>query len=115
MARRNGRKGDHLATDDYTGMTQYASKLKRDFWGSYAVHPLKRNLQEIATPLNDPRPVSLYRGPNYETVANCLAETAPLFVGLTNVPTNQNNAAIQALDLLPGIGEMEVGCTFIVY
>lgn len=114
MARRGGRKGDYLATDDLTGFTTFASKLKRDYWGNYAVRPLKRNLQEIAFPLNDPAPVSLYRGPNYESTPTCIAETSPIYVGLTTVFTNINNAAIQALNLSPAIPDMEIGCTFVV-
>lgn len=114
MARRAGRKGDYLATDDYTGFTHYASELKRDYWGSYAKRPLGRNLQEIASPLNDPEPVSFYRGPNYEATFACIGEIAPSFIGITSVRTNQNNAAFQALNLNPAIPDMEVGCTFIV-
>lgn len=114
MARRNGKKGTWLATDDYTGFTVYASKLKRDFWGNYAVKPLLRNLQEIASPLNDPQPVSFYRGPNYESFPPCGAEIAPRFVGNTTVPTNSDNMAFQALNLNPAIPDMEIGCTFIV-
>lgn len=115
MAPRYGRKGDHLATDDYTGFTTYASKLRKDFWGSYALNPLKRNLQEIASPLNDPRPVSLYRGPNYEITPDCVGDTAPLYVGNTTVPTNPNNMAFQVLNLDPAIPDMSVGCTFEVH
>lgn len=115
MARRNGRKGDHLATDDYTGFTVYASKLKRDYWGGLAVKPLLRNLQEIATPLNDPRPVDIYRGPNYELTPVCIAETAPIYVGLTSVKTNPDNMAFQYLQLDPGLGDMIIGCTFEVH
>lgn len=115
MARRHGRPGSHLATDDYTGFTVFAEKLRRDFWGALAVKPLERNLQEIASPLNDPRPVDIYRGPNYEDTSGCPGSTAPFFVGNTNVPTNQYTAAAQSLDLFPGIGQMEIGCTFIVY
>lgn len=115
MARRRGRKGDHLATDDYTGFTTYSSRLKKDYWGSYARSPLERNLQEISSPLSDPYPVELYRGPNYESSAPNVGYTAPLYVGLTNIPTNPDNAAIQALDLFPGIGEMIVGTSFLVY
>lgn len=112
MARRNGRKGDYLATDDYTGFTSYASELKRDYWGQFARKPLLRNLQEISSPLDDPAPVPFYRGPSYETSFACEGETAPAFVGLTNVPTNPNNAAFQALVLNPSIGSMSIGCTF---
>ena len=115
MARRKERLGDHLATDDYTGQTCYASQLQRDFWGSLAKHPLKRNLQEISSPLNDPAPVSVYRGPNYEDTSNCPGETAPLFIGNTNVPTRNISAAYQALNLDPGIGDAAIGCSFVVH
>lgn len=120
MARRNGRKNDHLATDDYTGFTVYASKLRRDFWGAEATRPLLRNLQEIAYPLNDPAPVSVYRGPNYEAWPyDAFGFIVPIDVGYTNVPTNRNNAAIQALALNPqnsqGIGGMQIGSNFQVF
>lgn len=114
MARRKGRPGDYLMTDDYTGFTHFASELKRDYWGQYAKKPLLRNLQEIATPFNDPAPVPVYRGPNYETFNTCDAELAPTFVGLTNVKTSNDNMAAQALNLDPAIPDMEIGCTFIV-
>lgn len=114
MARRNGRRGDYLMTDDYTGMTCYASQLREDYWGSYTRRPLKRNLQEVASPLNDPGQLEVYRGPSYETSNPCDGEIAPVYVGNTTVPTNPNNAAFQALSLNPGIGEMSISCTFIV-
>lgn len=114
MARRNGRRGDYLATDDYTGFTKYASELHRDYWGQMAHTPLIRNLQEIAFPLLDPAPVPFTRGPSYERSIPCDYEIAPQFVGNTNIPTNPNNAAFQALNLNPGIGTMTVGCTFVV-
>lgn len=114
MAWRAGRKGAWLATDDYTGFTEYASELKRDYWGAYAKKPLLRNLQEVASPLSDPYPVAFYRSSNYETSTPCLAEVAPTYVGNTNVPTSQNNAAFQALDLSPAIPNMEIGCDFII-
>lgn len=115
MARRSQRRGDHLATDDYTGFTVFASKLRRDFWGSLAVNPLKRNLQEISSPLNDPAPVNIYRAPNYEITPACVAETAPIYIGNTTVPTRQNNAAFAALNLSPAIPDMIIGCSFQVY
>lgn len=115
MVRRGGKKNNWLATDDYTGFTTYGTRLKRDFWGALAVKPLLRNLQEIATPLNDPAPIPFYRGPNYEASPPCDAELAPLYVGNTSVRTNTNNAVAQALDLSPAIPDMEIGCTFQVY
>ncbi len=122
MARRGGRKGAWLATDDYTGFTVFANKLKRDFWGSFAVNPLERNLQEISSPLNDPRPVEFYRGPNYEQGSDTMLYV-PMTVGNTVVPTSVQNAAIQTPGLFPnvanghiisGIGSARIGSTFIV-
>lgn len=115
MARRSGRKGEYLATDDYTGFTHYRSDLTYDYWGSLVKQPLLRNLQEISSPLNDPAPVPDYRGPDYEFTRTCIGETAPVFVGLTAVKTNNNNAAAQALNLNPSLGSMSVGCTFRVF
>lgn len=116
MARRKGKIGAWLATDDYTGFTVYASELKRDYWGSLAKNPLLRNLQEISTPLLDPAPVDIFRGPTYETYATeCVGGVAPLFIGTTNIPTGRNNAAFQAMNLHPGVGAQEVGCSLIVY
>lgn len=114
MARRNGRKGDYLATDDYTGETVYASKLKKDFWGNMAVQPLKRNLQEIASPLNDPYPIDFYRGPTYEKVVVCDLEVAPTYIGRTTRLT-PNYSAIQIMGWAPTLGQMSVGCTFRVF
>lgn len=114
MARRRAKLGDWLVTDDYTGFTVYASQVKKDYWGAMAVKPLKRNLQEIATPLGDPYGLPFYRASNYEYTAPCAGELAPTFVGNTTVPTNPNNMAFQVLDLSPAIPDMEIGCTFIV-
>lgn len=115
MARRQGRIGDYLCVDDYTGMTRYRSQLTYDYWGSLAVKPLLRNLQEISSPLNDPAPVPDVRGANYEFTRNCIGETAPEYVGLTLVKTSNKNAAAQALNLFPSLGTMSVGCTYEVF
>lgn len=111
MARRGGRRGDWLASDDYTGITCYGSELKRDYWGNMVKKPLLRNLQEIATPLGDPYPVKFYRGSTFEVTDPCEFEVSPAKVGLTNVPT-PNYSAIQVMGWNPGIGQMAVGCTF---
>lgn len=113
MARRNGRKGDYLASDDYYGTTVYASTLRRDYWGNMVQKPMLRNLQELASPLNDPYPVSFYRGPVYEQTTPCQFEVAPKYVGTTNIPTPPSFAA-QVMGWNPTIPNMSVGCTFIV-
>lgn len=112
--RRSQRRGDYLATDDTTGFTRYASQLRLDYWGNRTQIPLKRNLQEIAYPLDDPTPVPFTRGPSYELSRACVGEIAPSFVGNTSVPTNPDNAAFQALHLNPSIPFMAIGCSFVV-
>lgn len=112
MAWRSGRKGQWLATDDNSGITHYASELREGYYGEMAKKPLLRNLQEVASPLSDPYPVSFYRGPNYEASVPCNYEIAPTYVGNTTIPTNRNNAAAQALALFPSIGTATIGCTF---
>lgn len=119
MARRQGRLGDYLATDDYSGATVLASRLKRDFWGNYAVRPLERNVQEIAQPLNDPEQLPFYRGPDYEAWPySSYGFIVPLTVGNTSILTNRNNMAIQVLGDNPttatGIGAMQIGVNFSV-
>lgn len=96
MARRGGRPGSWLIPDDYYGFTSYNTKLRFDYWGQLAAKPLKRNLQEIATPLNDPVPVNPVRAPNYEVVDSSTTAVVPQFVGTTSVPTNTDNAAYQS-------------------
>lgn len=95
MARRGGRPGDYLMTDEYYGTTRFASELKRDYWGAYAAKPLKRNLQEICSPLNDPIPVYPCNGSEYEVVNSAITTVAPTKVGVTNKNTNRDNPAIQ--------------------
>lgn len=115
MARRSGKKGDYLATDDYYGFTEYRSRLQYDYWGALVRSPLLRNLQEISSPLNDPRPVPDYRGPDYEYTRPCIGEIAPEFIGNTTIKTKPTNAAFYALNLNPSLGQMQIGCTFRVF
>lgn len=112
MARRRGRPGEHLITDDNSGFTTYASKVTTDYWGNITRYPLERNLQEISSPLGDPYPVTMYRGPQYEKVNPCIFEATPVVIGRTNKPFLQTSAYAQAYNLHPTIGTATVGCTF---
>lgn len=113
MARRNGRLGKYLASDDYTGETHYANEMRLDYWGNFVKRPLQRNLQEISSPLNDPQPVPIFRGSVYERTTACDFETQPIFIGTTNIPF-PNTQVTSLFNLNPAIPDMEVGCTFIV-
>lgn len=114
MARRNQRKGSWLATDDLTGFTVHADKLRLGYYGEMSVKPFERNWQEVAMPLNDPRPVSFFRAPNYENTSGCPGATAPKYVGVTSVLTRLTGPAVPALNLDPAIPDMAIGCSFVV-
>lgn len=114
MARRRGKPGSYLMTDDNSGFTEYAYKLKEDYWGNQTSYGLKRNLQEISGPIGDPYPVAIFRGSQYEATSACDFETTPLFIGKTRIPFPQNSAYTQFQDLDPGIGSAAIGCTFVV-
>lgn len=114
MARRRGRPGAYLATDDYSGFTQYRERLSYDFWGNLTRRPLERNLQEISSPLNDPYPVPDYRGPDYEKTNECDFELFPAYIGRTVIPFNKNNILSTVVNFNPAIPDMSIGCTFIV-
>lgn len=102
-------------TDDSSGFTTYADKLQTDYWGNETAYGLKRNLQEIATPLGDPYPVSRFRGPQYEYTDGCSFETSPIYIGKTTRLFPQTSAYAQFQNLSPGIGEATVGCTLEVH
>lgn len=112
--RRRGRPGSYLMTDDWTGCTIYKEQAKKDYWGNLSQIQLKRNLQEISQPLNDPYPVKEYRGPQYEQTDPCQFEVFPQFIGNTLVPFNTNNLLATAFNFNPSIPNMQIGCTFIV-
>lgn len=113
MARRRGKPGSYLMTDDYLGVTRYSNELTQDYWGYWAKKILKRNLQEIASPLNDPYPIPIYRGPEYEQTNACDFELQPQYIGNTRIPF-PNTQITSLYNLDPGIGDMSIGCTFIV-
>lgn len=87
----------------------------QDFWGDYGTSSeiLLRNLQEIAKPLGDPYPVSLYRGAQYEYTDACMFELQPQYIGKTTRPF-PNTQITSIFNLNPGIGQMQIGCTFFV-
>lgn len=114
MARRRGKPGAWLTSDDTTGFTVFNDRIQTDYWGNKTAVPLQRNLQEISSPLGDPYPVAFYRGPQYEATTACDFEVAPTFVGKTTKPFVINSQYAQLFNLNPSIPDMSVGCTFIV-
>jgi hypothetical protein len=118
MARRRGwKRGDWLVRDEESGFTEYASNMRRDYYGvlkrkdqnDYA-HPQDfiraKNDPYINEPLNNPLLV-------YDTSAYNLGD----FVGVTTVPSPVGPAThiynpnyFSQSD--PGLGDMEIGTSF---
>lgn len=113
MARRRWhRRGDWLVMDDYTGFPAWGSEsVKEDYYGrttlkSNAEAP---NPQDFVRAKDDPRPKAFYNNPDLETTVTECAE--PYYIGQTNIRTPRGPAS-HLYDF--GIGEMEIGCSFIV-
>lgn len=113
MKRKGWKRGDWLVRDEESGFTEYASKVRRDYYGvlkrseqSDPAHPQDfiraKNDPFIGQPQNPPALV-------YNTSAYNLGE----FVGETIIPVPFGPAS----HLYPpdfGIGAMTIGTTFIV-
>jgi hypothetical protein len=109
MANRNRHKrGDWLAQDDESGLVHYASEMVRR-WDGMRVH---RRTDEPIPPQwfirakNDPKPLSWVR-PEQVTSGGC---PHPLVL----VGGNAYRGPWARLFLKP-LGEMQIGCNFVVY
>lgn len=117
--RRGWKRGDWLVRDEESGFVEYASRLRRDYYGvlklkkeADPVHP-----QDFVKAKQDPYIASFPQNPpeiTYDTSAYNLGD----FVGLTSVTapfgpaTHLYNPSAIAGE--PGIGDMEIGTTFTV-
>lgn len=112
MARNGWKKGDWLVIDEESGVTTYASKVRRDWLGRYVTsrYADDEQPQDFAYPLDDPKTLPFILPPdtNFE-ISNTIAP----FFGQTSVPNNIIGAATH-LYTANGIGEMAVGSSFIV-
>ena len=118
MGRRSGwKRGEHLVRDEESGFTEYASKVRRDYYGVLTKHPDPMHPQDFIRARNDPFISDPQNPPTYiyDTSAYNLGD----FVGVTVVPAPVgpathlfNPAAIQVSD--PGIGEMVIGDSFVI-
>lgn len=111
MIRRGHRRGDYLVRDDITGKITYASKITRDGYGFYteARDADPRHPQEFIQSLRDPMPVELVLPQVPQPDPDM---TVPIYIGLTNVKTPMTGPGAITYDV--GVGEMEIGLSFIV-
>lgn len=117
MRRRGWKRGDWLIRDEESGFTEYASKLSRDYYGVLTRNGDRPHPQSFVIAKKDPYPVP-YTNPPVR-VYNVSAYVQGTYVGVTDIlaPVGAathlyNPAALPGYN--PGIGEMEIGTTFIV-
>jgi hypothetical protein len=112
------KRGDWLVRDEESGFTEYASEVKRDYYGVLTKNPDWAHPQDFIRAKNDPYINDPQNPPTYifDTSAYNLGD----FIGVTSVPAPIgpathlfNPGAIQGAE--PGIGDMTIGSTFTVY
>ncbi len=111
MAFRNTwRVGDYLMHDDESGLVHYKSEMLKIWDGTWRHHTNfeTRQPQEFVRARNDPKALRHIR-PEPDVAKAC--SVRPILVGGTSFAAPQGPAS-HLFD--PGIGDMEVGCTFIV-
>lgn len=103
--------GDHLVQDDDTGITHYGSQMV-ELWDGRVVHKNQyetRQPQEFVKAFGDPYPAYPIRVAE-NVPAACVA--APVVVGNTTIPYGPKGPAWHIYDV--GIGEMKIGCSFVI-
>ena len=113
------KKGDYLMVDDFSGFIRYRSQLRQDEYGFWTQNPDIVNMQKYIRAFGDPYPISPVRSDADTTTSNY----PTLFVGLTNVPVDRNNAGFQVLSQSVGqnngqsdeVLDQEIGYSLTVY
>lgn len=111
--RRNWKSGDWLVVDEESGVVRYASQITRDYLGRLVTkkyadyeHP-----QNFIKGLNDPKALP-FVNPVPTTAHIC--NYSSVFVGNTNVTAKRDGPADHLFEA-NGIGDMSIGCSFIIY
>lgn len=113
--RRGWKRGDWLVRDEESGFTEYASEVRRDYYGVLTKTPDRAHPQDFIRAKNDPFIYDPQNPPTYifDTSALNLGD----LVGVTSVsapigPATHlfNPNAVNGDD--PGVGSMTIGTTF---
>ena len=116
--RRGWKRGDWLVRDEESGLVEYASNVRRDYYGVLkrkdqcdSQHPQDFVKAGLDPYINDPQASPAY---TYDTSAYNVSA----YVYGTNIPTPQGPAfhlfGIQGAVGAQGIGAMVIGTTFVV-
>jgi len=110
--RNRWKKKDWLIIDQESGFTRYASEVTEDWKGLYVTkrYADSEQPQDFIRSLDDPKPIPFASLPNTDFD---LCNGLPYFIGNTTIPNPQYGPAYHLY--APGIGEMEIGCSFFVY
>lgn len=112
--RRPWKSGKWLVQDEESGVICYSDNITRDYLGrlvrpKYAdsEHP-----QDFVVGLDDPKPLPFTR-PVPIAAGICGNQFTSIYVGDTAVIAKRDGPADHLFE--GGIGEMEIGCSFIIY
>lgn len=112
-ARRNWKSGTWLMEDEESGKVCYAKDLVRDYRGFFVrkKYADREHPQDFIKGLNDPKPLP-YSHPIPTTAHIC--NYSSVFVGNTSVTARRDGPADHLFEA-SGIGQMAIGCSFIIY
>lgn len=105
--RNSWKSGDWLIIDEESGVTRYASEVRKDFRGLYVTKTYAddEQPQDFIKALDDPRPVPYSNQPDRDWD---ICVMLPPSIGETHVPTPKGPADHL---FVYGIGEMIIGDT----
>jgi hypothetical protein len=111
--RRNFKSGQWLVQDEESGVVRYSSEITRDYLGRIITKRFadQEHPQHFVKGLNDPRPLPFMK-PFPTTAHICNYES--IFIGDTSVTAKRNGASSHLFEA-DGIGDMSIGCSFIIY
>ena len=111
--KRPWKSGKWLVQDEESGKICYSDEITRDYLGrlvrkQYAdsEHP-----QDFVVGLNDPKPLP-FTNP-FPVAGEVCNQFDSIYIGNTSVTAQRDGPADHLFD--KGIGEMEIGCSFIIY
>ena len=99
--------------DEESGKTCYAKELVRDYKGLWVrkKYADREHPQDFVKGLNDPRPIPY--SPPFPRAGH-ICNFPDIFVGNTSVTARRDGPADHLFET-SGIGDMSIGCSFIIY
>lgn len=111
--RKNWRSGKWVIQDEESGIVTYSDQVVKDYRGFYVrkQYADREHPQDFIKALSDPEPLP-FSNPFYR--AGHICNYSPVFIGNTSVTAMRDGPADHIFEA-SGIGDMEIGCSFIIY